>query len=147
MPRVHRRGKYRQGIDLAAVLELLGGHWWDFLATAPRPTDAERQALWQTIGAELTALHVESFPGTRPAAWWAYDAPALPAPFAYDESTTKDQAAWLAAAGFLSSAERRALHEQPRATEGREDAEHGPPVLALAVIETWLERGIDPGAV
>jgi hypothetical protein len=53
-----------------------------------RLTDSALQELWQEWHTELLALHIGCFPGSRPYAWWNYEAPeprqridGLPHPF------------------------------------------------------------------
>lgn len=52
-----------------------------FKDEAPAPvehyfmTDEAVHGLWVTHGAEIVAEWAETAPGTRPAAWWKYDAP------------------------------------------------------------------------
>ena len=77
-----KRGEKRS----RAIRETVGEGVIAFLRTgiAP-PGDAETylwkiedekvKAAWKTVGADLLAEHVKKFPGSRPWAWWEFDAP------------------------------------------------------------------------
>jgi hypothetical protein len=80
MPRVRRRAKRRSaGYDADHVLYLMEGvHFIDgsgFLTGSGRGVDeaAAREA-WSIMRDELMAEWISAKPGTRPWAWWAYEA-------------------------------------------------------------------------
>lgn len=81
MPRVRRRAKRRRtGYTDAHVYQLLSGH--DFFGSAFGRDDlvsrcdlgAMREA-WRELRAGLLADWIAEHPGTRPYAWWTFDAP------------------------------------------------------------------------
>lgn len=58
-------------LDETAELSLFRGlHFFDF------DEEEHRRAVWEKYGPSLLARWIEEHPGTRPWAWWAYDAPA-----------------------------------------------------------------------
>ena len=86
----------RSGLNLEQYLELLLGSNDD--ASAFESDDARRTA-WRTHSTELIAM-VD--PGSRPWAWWKYDAPEAPLP----RESERD---YLARHGLLTEAEQRRL--------------------------------------
>lgn len=56
--------------------------WFEDKAPAPVETyfqtDGEQRALWAEHGPGIVAEWVETAPGTRPSAWWDFDAPRQP---------------------------------------------------------------------
>jgi hypothetical protein len=67
------------------VRETIDPHVWAYLTDAERPGDCSpmrwfvighRSAMhWETHRAEVLRWWIERFPGTRPDAWWRFDAP------------------------------------------------------------------------
>jgi len=49
--------------------------FWSFLPDSFKGDDAARRAAWEALRDDILAGHIEHHPGTRPAAWWLYDAP------------------------------------------------------------------------
>lgn len=80
MPRVKRRTKRRRtGYTDAHIRQLLTGHEWfgDAFGRDDRGTldvDAMREA-WEALRGELLPKWIAEHPGTRPYAWWVFDAP------------------------------------------------------------------------
>lgn len=80
MPRVMRRAKQRRaGLTAAHINQLLSG--FDLLGTAfgddkrkPCDRDAMRAA-WESLRDELLPQWIAEKPGSRPWAWWIFDAP------------------------------------------------------------------------
>lgn len=84
MPRVTRKAKHRrEGITPAHIEQLLTGH--DFFnqafgrtlfhpSTPAHAYDAMREA-WEDLRDELLPAWIAENPGTRPWAWWKFDAP------------------------------------------------------------------------
>ncbi len=65
----------RPGSDSPRIREyLLTGHDWNFL-DGPDPASVDLKAAWEELRDELLAEHIAEHPGTRPRAWWRFDAP------------------------------------------------------------------------
>jgi hypothetical protein len=97
-----------------------------YFGLAFRDEDEERAA-WEIHGEQLLAEHIVKFPGTRPKAWWKFDAPDSHPPFidAADEGryppwafkvvdgdlvrVTQEEADYLDARGLLTPEEIAAL--------------------------------------
>lgn len=75
MPRVRRRPKSRrEGIEDKHVQYLLTGFWY----VRPFPfadDEAEQREVWNELRDELLPDWIAESPGTRPWAWWQFDAP------------------------------------------------------------------------
>ena len=91
-----KRAKMQGGLNLEQYLELLLGSTCD--ASAFESDDA-RRAAWRTHATELMTM-VD--PGSRPWAWWQYDAPEAPLP----RESERD---YLARHGLLTETELRRL--------------------------------------
>lgn len=74
MPRIRRRRRRRRtdGLTKAERSQLLYGSWW--FQKEPIPHE-ERRALWEERRDELMGEWIQEEPGTRPWAWWEFDAP------------------------------------------------------------------------
>jgi hypothetical protein len=113
---------------------LLGGHDWQFL-DGPDLTEAELKAVWSELRDELLAEHVREHPGSRPWAWWYWEAPEsrqqvadgpsavgketwFGMPRCYDgvppDGMYESEAAYLERLGLLNKEERRRLAELGR---------------------------------
>ena len=65
-------------LTVRQVLQLLGGHDWSFLDDVPALTEAQLRTAWQVHGDALLHdlwLGRCQLYGTRPWAWWEYEAP------------------------------------------------------------------------
>ena len=72
MPRRHLKSKLRSNELTPLVLEgLVTGHF--FFA---EPTEDEQRVFWLQHREKLIEATIRARPGTRPAAWWKFDAPA-----------------------------------------------------------------------
>jgi hypothetical protein len=74
MPRVLRRSRDRLGLTQEHVDALLTGH--DFCGAFNGAEIAMRHA-WDSLRDELLQQWIAEHPGTRPWAWWKFDAPEL----------------------------------------------------------------------
>jgi hypothetical protein len=72
MPRARSGQVYE--LDARLRCRLLTGHDFDLEDGPARPAGA-LERLWRVHRAELLAEHIAKRPGTRPWAWWAFDAP------------------------------------------------------------------------
>ena len=88
MPIKRRPGKVHVSGDLTETewaflrddpepAEAAFGEWWsmerdDSCFRADRPNVAD---MWRKLGAQITAEHAATWPGSRPRCWWKYDAP------------------------------------------------------------------------
>jgi len=82
--RVLRRGKEkREPLSAAMRHHFLTGEYSGPLTLGPRMEvftfhDEQKGALWRAHAPELLRDWIRERPGTRPWAWWTYDAPASP---------------------------------------------------------------------
>ena len=63
--------------DLGGRMELLGlvkGHWYG-LSNIDENDDETIRALWSELQDDILQQHVRRRPGTRPSAWWRWEAP------------------------------------------------------------------------
>ena len=76
MPRLKRRAKTlrERGYGDGHIRELLKGSPF-FPGTGFCGDEEAKREAWEELGEELTADWVTKRPGTRPCAWWLYDAP------------------------------------------------------------------------
>jgi len=76
MPPVRRRAlKRHEQLDCERTrYRLETGHDFLFL-DGPELTDGELADAWQALGESITEAYVREHPGTRPWAWWRWDAP------------------------------------------------------------------------
>ncbi|HXH05749.1 MAG TPA: hypothetical protein VNI83_04075 [Vicinamibacterales bacterium] len=80
---------------------------------APPAFDARR--LWREWGEAILAAWIRERPGTRPWAWWQFDAPALVADVDDGFDPAREaEADYLARHGLLTPIERRARRRQRR---------------------------------
>lgn len=76
MPRLRRTAKrQRTGHGERTRERLLTGHDFTFLDDRPALDADELRQAWEELRDELLALHIAERPGSRPWAWWQYDAP------------------------------------------------------------------------
>ncbi len=74
MPRLNRRTKRRiDGYTQAQIEELLTG--FEFIPGTGFDCDEAKRAAWEELREPLLRRWVKDNPGTRPHAWWLYDAP------------------------------------------------------------------------
>ncbi|NQU23106.1 MAG: hypothetical protein HQ567_17650 [Candidatus Nealsonbacteria bacterium] len=75
MPRVKRKSKRRRltGYTEAHVKHLLTGH--DFFGEGFRGDRAAMRQAWEALGSDLLGDWINEHPGTRPYAFWVFDAP------------------------------------------------------------------------
>jgi hypothetical protein len=73
-PWLHQRGEVPGFFDL---LGLISGHWFGFSDFVDENDDESCRAVWQELRHGILLEHAKRRPGTRPAAWWRYDAPEL----------------------------------------------------------------------
>ena len=78
---------------------------WELLdfTTNLRDTPDKAADLWEIYRDEIMERWTEKYPGTRPWAWWAFDAP-----------KRESDAAWLKRKGFLTSKEEKYLEKNPK---------------------------------
>lgn len=75
MPRVKRRRLASSSHTERTRLRLLSGHDLAFMGDDPPLDDDELAEAWTDLRDELLADFIASHPGSRPWAWWAFDAP------------------------------------------------------------------------
>lgn len=102
---VIRRNIARLSVEQEAHL-LVGRMLGDSL-DATFGDDATRRRAWDLHRERLIAEHVREFPGTRPHAWWLYEAPPTHRP--RESSVGFDERPVLEALGVLADNERTAL--------------------------------------
>jgi hypothetical protein len=93
-------------------LMLLTGVYFYFLDPAPAredtpPSDDVLRAAWELLREELIAEHVAAEPGTRPWAWWRFDASEQRRLVAGDHET---EVAYLRRLNLLTADEERTLN-------------------------------------
>jgi hypothetical protein len=78
MPSIRKRAWSRRPDPATpAIRELLAsGHWFQFTAGRgeTEPTEAELRKLWAEVREDFLAKHTARSPGTRPWAWWKFEA-------------------------------------------------------------------------
>jgi hypothetical protein len=76
MPRVRRRDKHRLAVSIEQIHEYLeSGNCWMFRFDNIKPSADDVSEWWAEHGADVTAMHIEQLPWTRPWAWWELVAP------------------------------------------------------------------------
>lgn len=72
--RTKRRGPRSGELDARSKEKLTTGHdWW--VLDGPDRTEAELREIWLNHRDDLLREWIAAKPGTRPWAWWAFDAP------------------------------------------------------------------------
>jgi hypothetical protein len=78
MPRLNRRGLRRKSNITPGTVEYLrSGHWFGFLdgvSDDAIPSEEDAREAWESVRDELIAQHAAEAPGSRPAAYWRWDA-------------------------------------------------------------------------
>jgi hypothetical protein len=113
---------------------------WELLDFTNNLRDTPDKAidLWDQYREEIMAKWIEKYPGTRPWAWWTYDAP-----------KRESDAAWLKRKGFLTKKEKEYLDKNPsilkpvRKREG-EFFERGKTNWQDYLPEDTFKRGVSP---
>ena len=79
MPRVSRRSHRRRvSYNDLHMYQLLAGHGFfteDLFGHHLNPDLVAIEKAWRLLQDDLLSLHVSKLPGTRPWAWWVFDAP------------------------------------------------------------------------
>jgi hypothetical protein len=75
MPRFSRKSKRRTGDDKGIVEHLETGHCFDSMLNPDFYSDHELRAAWDKMRDVILSDFVRRHPGTRPWAWWKFDAP------------------------------------------------------------------------
>jgi hypothetical protein len=77
MPRISKRvPRQRRVLTPQQFYGLMAWDYFrDWMTPDGRDDTAARRAAWEEHGEDLTRLHSEHYPGTRPQPWWTYDAP------------------------------------------------------------------------
>ena len=79
MPTNRRKRRHARRMDLTAGMReyLRSGHWFGFLdgvSDDAIPSEDDAREAWEQLREELIAEHARESPGSRPAAYWRWDA-------------------------------------------------------------------------
>jgi hypothetical protein len=115
MPRKRTAGKARRAVAQDHLVhglwcQLMSGFDWMFDEFGEEEAFDEQAArhAWKLYGEGLTALHIETFPGTRLWAWWKFEAP-------QPERPGEDERQYLGRLELLTPKEQRVLTQSNRA--------------------------------
>src|SRR5215475_12047883 len=70
-----RYAKAQELLSLRNALRLMDGYDWQHLDCEAKLTEQPLYVQWQTHREALLSWWVDHYPGTRPWAWWAFEAP------------------------------------------------------------------------
>ena len=73
-----QKGSGHRGEGHWDIFGLVRGHFYDVMLKFCREHEPDTQrALWELLRDDILREHIAREPGTRPAAWWLFDAPEL----------------------------------------------------------------------